>query len=143
MTHEILIREHAVRYEPDTGFLSYAFSGYVEESDILQMTEAMHKLEREHAPPDRPLFILVDHRKTTGVSSGARRASSLGRDERPVYVAMFGMSLALRTFLKIVLKGLQLVNNTMTATAVATDEEARAWLSERRRAFDMTRSRAG
>ncbi|HVJ93909.1 MAG TPA: STAS/SEC14 domain-containing protein [Labilithrix sp.] len=140
MTNEIQIGEHSVCFESDTGFSVLRCRGKVDESEAIAINDAVIKNYLERVGRGQSFFCLVDVRHLTSVTPEARRAiANGGRMGERACVAVVGGSFAIRVLLNLILKAMLLASDQLVAVAVPEEDEARAWLAERRRAFLASR----
>ena len=122
---------HEIRYEQHTGFIYLVTKGVIDARGaafILAFCEA-------HVPPDEPLFFIGDGRKATGMDAEARTVMANLAARRPVYFSGFGAPLPMRVLTTLVLRAVSLVSNRLIGNFASNEEEARAWLTEKRRAY--------
>lgn len=125
-----------IRLEPpDVSFIT--IRGEVVLEDLSSMASFY-----ENAVRDWPyIFTLVDQRRHTGMRAEVRKTATTLLEWMPLRgTAIYGGSFAMRTFGKMFMSLFNTVrklDNPMTF--VKTEEEARAWIAERRRELAETR----
>jgi len=124
-------KSSGVRYEADTGFL-YVFheQGPVDKAAALSIIEDFEK----YARPNEPAFILTDQRNATTITADARKAIAALPLPRGAFFAGFGASFTVRVLNSLLARGLAFLS-PVVATYWSTEEEARAWLAEKRHAW--------
>ena len=126
------VGSHEIRYEPETGFIVLVQNGWMDKDEAVAVVAAVSAY---HGGRADPYFVLVDHRKTTGASPEARKAIGTGTNTQDAFVALVSASLATRAIGNLVLKAMSIASSKLTGVVVAEEEEARVWLTERRRAY--------
>jgi hypothetical protein len=122
---------HEWRYEEDTGFIFARTNGTTDESDAVRYIE----LYARDVPAGEPGFMLCDNRNATDLTAGARKRYAKEWHPTQVYLAGYGQSFASRVVFNALMQGLALLRPQYCVTMVATEEEARAWLTDKRRAY--------
>ena len=134
MTERWSVGAHSIQYEPETGLVHLVHSGTMNGPEMVSMTERCVDIARTHHPGE-PMYMFVDNRSASGFTADARRAmgqSPLIRTE--MYVALYGASYPVRAVINMVFKAVALVSSSKSVTvAVATEADARTWLTEQRR----------
>jgi hypothetical protein len=128
---EIRVGKHLFRWEPpDICYLAY--DGDVD-SDAAQR---LSDISRVFTVPQRYVLLLIDLSRTGTISAEARKRSAKGGKGVPIRgVAVFGASPLMRVLASLVGRASDLLSgNTDNPTRFfATEAEARAFLTERRR----------
>ena len=136
---------YAVRREPDTGFVVIVVDGTVDAEDAVWL---MAKLaEYRERDPNKPQLILTDFRKATGFTKEGRKAMSsswkVAEARVDICTASFGASLVVRTITNLLHQASRLfIRMNLQTIMVATEEEARAWLSEQAAAKRQNKAQA-
>jgi hypothetical protein len=130
--------KHEWRLEEDTGFIYAVTNGKIDEADALEFV----RLFERDIPPGTAGFMLGDNRNATALTADARRVFAKHWNPGEMYIASFGQSFTYRMILNLLLKVLPLVRPNFTAALFADEAEARAWLTERRRAYFARQSSA-
>ena len=123
--------KHQWRYEQDTGFIVARTNGIIDESDAAEYAA----LYARDVPPGEAGFMLCDNRSSTGLTPGARKRFARDWNPTELYLVGFGQSFAVRVILNTFMQGLALIRPQYSVTMVADEEGARAWLTEKRRAY--------
>ncbi|HVJ92558.1 MAG TPA: hypothetical protein VM580_22305 [Labilithrix sp.] len=137
MTDERSIGPHEISYEADTGFIVFSMHGALEARHAQELRKITLEYETGYFP-GKPGFTLVDCRKATGVTGEARKVLAEQGKEEPYesYLALYGGSFAFRAVINLVLKAVRLAGSAkLVAAAIGSEEEARTWLREQKRAW--------
>ena len=136
MSEKRKVGPHEIWLESDSGFIVIVTKGMLLAEHAVSLMEFI----KGHwtAAPDEPILILTDYRQGKGMTSEARQSMSNGwwqsAERVEVCSAMFGASFAVRTIISLLYQAAKLTSSTnLASTAVATEAEARAWLTEQGR----------
>ncbi|HVJ92705.1 MAG TPA: hypothetical protein VM580_23050 [Labilithrix sp.] len=135
MFRQSKVGPHEVWLEPETGFIRLVHVGLIEENHARELSAIF-----VNSTSGEPIFIIADARRATGVTSQARRAitnDGAGWGDTPFLMAVFGAPLPVRIVNNLIFKALPLIAPSSRATmvSVATEGDARAWLTEKKAAL--------
>ncbi|HVJ92619.1 MAG TPA: hypothetical protein VM580_22615 [Labilithrix sp.] len=130
------IGEHEMWFEPDAGILHLVTCGMLNGEEATKLSELVVAF-RSDLDPQEPTFILVDNRKSTGITKDGRLAMAESSNSltAPSVTAVFGGSFALRALVNLIFKGIALTSDKTLLHYAADEAAARAWLSERQRSY--------
>ncbi|HVJ93277.1 MAG TPA: hypothetical protein VM580_25925 [Labilithrix sp.] len=129
------ISKHEVRYEADTGFIYIVSNGALNADELRVLTSTLAEYAARSGP-DEPAFILADGRKSTGLTTDARKAMTTGPTSFRAYVAAFGVSVPVRVVLNLVMKAVAMIGRDNVVLRFVSDiTEAREWLAEAQRSY--------
>ena len=126
---------HEMRREADTSFICIVQNGVLDDTGATWMIKTMEEL-LSATPDDKLLYVLVDVRKATGMTSGARKAFvQSSTTDHKAFVAIHGVSFVFGAALQLFSKTLSLlVANCPTLQIADNETKARAWLLEQKSA---------
>jgi len=140
MTDRTKIGSHELSYEAETGFLVYVQNGRLSDTEAPLLREAILRYVATYYS-DKPCFALFDCRNGQRATTEARKTmASRWPDAFEAHVVMFGASLVLRSFANLGFMAARLASSKLNLTAVATEDEARALLTEQKRAYDARKA---
>ena len=142
MIERTQIGRHAIWTEDD-GLVCLLQNGVFVEAEATRMAELI-AAHAETTVPGEPYFVLADWRAATGVTNEARKVLATGDGRREdMFVAAFGASFAFRVVANLVISAMMLLNRSkVVASFKANEEEARAWLGEKKATY-LARKREG
>ena len=128
--------EHEVWFDSETGFGHLTFIGVLDEPELVQINEVFAGWQKK-AGPGEPTFVMVDNRRSDGISRDGRKAmASMSRPDADVYCAIHGASFAVRVVLNLVFKATALTSKNATIVRYESSEsEAREWLNSHQQAY--------
>ncbi|HVJ90406.1 MAG TPA: hypothetical protein VM580_11440 [Labilithrix sp.] len=136
MVDELVVGAHTLGYEPETGLVRMVHVGLMNADEMRGIADKIAEYARTYHP-GRATFFLVDNRRAAGITSDARRVMSLSpvlQDE--MYCALFGASFAVRTVINMVFKAVTIATSSKSVVvALASEDDARAWLTDRKLAY--------
>ena len=130
------IADHEYWCDEETGFYHLAFVGVLDAPEIIELNLVFRKWQ-EDVGKGEPTFVLVDNRRSDGISGDGRKAMAKNSvQDADVYCSIYGASFAVRVVLNLVFKAMSLSENNRTIVRYASSEsDAREWLTEHRRAY--------
>lgn len=123
-------------FDQDSGFIVIVHNETMTADEATGLSERIDAYATKYTPGEPP-FILVDDRRATGFTGDARKVMSNNSNLRSeLYCALFGATFAMRAVLNLLFRAVQVTTSSAsTVIALATEEEARAWPTEQRRAY--------
>ena len=123
---------HELRYEAETGFFVFVQRGAMSAEDAQKLLVTF----RDAARAGEATFTLSDARNAGSPTPEARKivaeaASDLGES----YLAAFGGTFATRVVQTMLFKAVSILSPRYVMAVFADETEARAWLSDKRRAY--------
>jgi len=125
---------HEIRYEADAGFFHVTVNGSIEEAHANGIIDTLNK-HVDVASTKDALFVTCDVRNAKNSNAKARNVY-LTRLHCQTYAALSGANFAFRAVFNLLVRAVALRSpGKLVSTAVAGDEEARAWLAEHKGAY--------
>ena len=124
-----------IRYEEDMGFVHLILGGRADEEQATAIVDTLSRYA-DLGSSDSVLFILCNMRNAQPSTTKARHVFATRYPRCAMYVAVYGASLVLRATYKLLVTSFSLTSSRKFFTdAVANEADARAWLTEQRRAY--------